>query len=204
MPHIDNLRVKDLLEYIESECPYGVQYLPEDYFKKQPNRPWLCNLCKLLIILFYKGNTFNEEKFKELVSNAIKSRERHIIETNSLEIKTEKRIADAIMNSSFISSKISAFMYFIATRGRSHLLMRTSKHKNERARHVNLYKDEESKSEDEENCIDTLKDEIKKLSQELNEKQNEIRKNEKYGDLLSDLFQKGIIDSEGNFIEDKL
>ena len=142
-------------------------------------------------------------RFGELISDAIKSRERHIIESNSLEIKTEGRIADAIMNSSFISSKSNKYINIIASKGRSHLLMRTPKLKSDRKKNMHLYKDEEEKSEDEKNDVKILKDEIKKLNEQLNDKQKEIRKSEKYGDLLSDLFQKGIIDNEGNFIEEK-
>ena len=82
--------------------------------------------------------------------------------------------------------------------------MRTPKLKVGRKKNIHLYKDEEAKSEEDENCIKSLKDEIKWLNEQLGEKQLKIRKSEKYGDLLSDLFQKWIIDDEGNFMNDKL
>ena len=91
----------------------------------------------------------------------------------------------------------------IATKGRSHLLLRTPKQKNERKKNISLYKDEEDKLEEESKEVESLKDEIKNLTQQLKKKEEEIKDNEKYGDLLSDLFQKGIIDEEGNFINDQ-
>ena len=67
-----------------------------------------------------------------------------------------------------------------------------------------LYKDEEVKSEESDEDINDLKEEINSLTQQLKNKDKEIQKNEKYVDLLSDLFQKGIIDSDGNFIEQEI
>ena len=67
-----------------------------------------------------------------------------------------------------------------------------------------LYKDEEIKGEESDEDIDTLKNEIKSLTQQLKDKDKVIDKSEEYADLLSDLFQKGIIDSQGNFIEQNI
>ena len=67
-----------------------------------------------------------------------------------------------------------------------------------------LYKDEEIKGEESDEDIDTLKNEIKSLTQQLKDKDKVIDKSEESADLLSDLFQKGIIDSQGNFIEQNI
>ena len=67
-----------------------------------------------------------------------------------------------------------------------------------------MYKDEENKSEESAEDVDVLKTEIKSLTQQLKEKDREINKNEQYADLLSDLFQKGIIDLDRNFIEHEI
>ena len=85
-------------------------------------------------------------------------------------------------------------MFSLASKGRSHLLLRTPKEKKVKSRNIRLYKDEESKSEEE-------KEEIKTLTKKIKEKETEIKKNEKYADLLGDLFQRGIIDADGNFID---
>ena len=67
-----------------------------------------------------------------------------------------------------------------------------------------LYKDEGVKSEVSDEDINDLKEEINSWTQQLINKDKEILKNEKYVDLQSDLFQKGIIDSDGNFIEQEI
>ena len=94
-------------------------------------------------------------------------------------------------------------MFSLASKGRSHLLLRTPKEKEVKSRNIRLYKDEESKSEEEEKEeINVLKEEIKILTKKIKEKETEIKKNEKYADLLGDLFQWGIIDADGNFIDE--
>ena len=49
--------------------------------------------------------------------------------------------------------------------------------------------------------IDNLKDEILRLSNKLKEKDDENKESYKNADLLNQLFQKGIIDSEGNLFD---
>ena len=82
------------------------------------------------------------------------------------------------------------------------MLLRTPKEKKVKSRNIRLYKDEESKSEEEKEEINVLKEEIKTLTKKIKEKETEIKKNEKYTDLLGDLFQRGIIDADGNFIDE--
>ena len=107
VPHIENLRVRDLIEFIETECSFGLAYIPDDYNKRSLNRPWLFNLCERFILIYYLGNTFDEEKFSKLIVDAIKSRQDYIVQNNSLEIALNNRIAQSLMNSSFVSSKIN-------------------------------------------------------------------------------------------------
>ena len=81
-------------------------------------------------------------------------------------------------------------------------MLRTAKKQDVGKRSIALYKDEEPKSENDDDNIDGLKEEIKTLSQKLREKENEVKKSEKkYAELLADLFQKGIIEANGDFIE---
>ena len=56
------------------------------------------------MLKFYYRYTFDEDKFKNLINDAIKERKNKIIQTNSLELTTNNRIAEALKNSSFISS----------------------------------------------------------------------------------------------------
>ena len=48
--------------------------------------------------------------------------------------------------------------------------------------------------------IQSLKAEIKRLKEILNQKEINSEQNEKYAELLSELYEKGIIDMDGEFI----
>ena len=48
--------------------------------------------------------------------------------------------------------------------------------------------------------IQTLKSEIERLTDIIKEKEVNTQQNEKYAELLSELFEKGIIDVDGKFI----
>ena len=63
-------------------------------------------------------------------------------------------------------------------------------------------KGDESKEETKDFQIIDLKNEIKVLKDELRMSQDVRDKSNKYADLLNDLFHKGIIDEDGNFIND--
>ena len=56
--------------------------------------------------------------------------------------------------------------------------------------------------EEKDSQISKLQNEICKLKNELETNREIIDKNDKYADLLNDLFHKGIIDEEGNFLDD--
>ena len=56
-------------------------------------------------------------------------------------------------------------------------------------------------SEEEKEDIESLRNEVLKLHNQLKNKDEEVKQNEKYADLLSDLFQKGIIDADVNSIQ---
>ena len=153
------------------------------------------------IITFYLGNTLNEDRFKLLITEAIKKRETFILDKHSMEIKVDSRIAEALNSSSMLSSNINNILNFIAQKGRSHLLLRD---KEEEKTMKGLKKISERNQQRynqmwEEN--EYLKAEIEKLGDEIDRKRNKSKDDEKNRELLSDLYEKGIIDENGNIIE---
>ena len=62
---------------------------------------------------------------------------------------------------------------------------------------------EEEKQQSYTQIIRDLKSEVSKLKNELDEKKEDNEVRNKYADLLSDLFFKGIIDENGKFIKEK-
>ena len=143
----------------------------------------------------------NEDQFRLLISQAIKERETFIIDKHSMEIKVDSRIAEALNSSSMLSSNTYNILNFVAQKGRSHLLLRD---KEEDKTMKGLKKIAEKNRQRynqmcEEN--DYLKSEIEKLAEELDRKSDEAQDENKNRELLSDLYEKGIIDEEGNIIE---
>ena len=63
--------------------------------------------CQFMYFINYIiiGNTFDQEKFKEMISKAIKDREKFILSKNSMEIIADLRIVYALNSSSMLSSK---------------------------------------------------------------------------------------------------
>ena len=83
-------------------------------------------------------------------------------------------------------------------------MLRTPNLRNHKKNNVALYRDEESKLEEDKNELDAMKEKIKCSTKDIKKKDERIQENQKYADLLTDFFQKGIIDSKGKFIHDKL
>ena len=52
--------------------------------------------------------------------------------------------------------------------------------------------------------IQSLKTEIEQLKDIISQKENESKENHKYAELLSELYEKGIIDTEGRFIDSEI
>ena len=119
---------------------------------------------KKFVLKINLGNIFDEENFSKLILDAIKARQDYIVQNNSLEISLNNRIAESLINSSFVSSKLSFLIIFIASKGKNHLLLRTPKQKNDRKKNIALYKDEEVKYEEKSKEVESLKEEIKNLT----------------------------------------
>ena len=61
---------------------------------------------------FHLGNTFNEEDFDTMIFAAIKEREQYIVTKNKMEINWDPKIAEALFNSKFISSRVLHYLMF--------------------------------------------------------------------------------------------
>ena len=104
VPQIKGLRVEDFVNFIVNEVDNGVDYLPENYKEVALNRQWIVNLCKYFLLILLKGNSFNEEGFKTMITEAIKEREQFIISKNSMIITIDSRIVEALNSLSMLSS----------------------------------------------------------------------------------------------------
>ena len=103
VPQIKGLTVEDFVCFIETEVDYGVHYLP----KLQKKLHWIGN--RLSIYAFYKLYQYRQyfwpTKFKEMISKAIKDKEKFNLDKNSIEIIPDPRIVNVLNSSSMLSSK---------------------------------------------------------------------------------------------------
>ena len=119
------------------------------------------------IFIYDIGNTFNEEKFKEMISEKIKERENYILTKISMEIATDSRIVAVLNSSSMLSSKYNFTNVYIAQKGRSHLLLRDQEEEKSMKGLMNIAKDNKRKYLAAESENEYLKVEIEKISLQL-------------------------------------
>ena len=84
-----------------------------------------------------------------------------------------------------------------AQKGHSHQLLRKAIIKKENERKF----EEEEKNRESESPVSELEETIKELREELNQKNQQIEDFERDSEILKDLYAKGIIDLDGNYIE---
>ena len=87
-------------------------------------------------------------------------------------------------------------------KGRSHLLIRHKPNKNGREANMGIDEEEDKSENPKGQKIASLKDEVLKLMQALSGKDDLAKRHDEDADLLNELFKRGIITSEGEFIED--
>ena len=118
-----------------------------------------------------------------------------------MEIKVDPRIVKALNSSSMISSKVNIYFIHIAQRGRSHLLLRDQEEE-KAVKGIKKIADKNKKKYIEMwNENEYLKSEIEKIEEELERRKNDGEENKRNRGLLSDLYERGIIDEDGNIIK---
>ena len=90
----------------------------------------------------------------------------------------------------------------IASKERSHLLLRKLNPDHNPKKFRQMLSTERKRHEEAKDEIVSLRDEISKLNTELYYRIKDLSRNDKYADLLNELFQKGIINSDGMFISE--
>ena len=86
---------------------------------------------------------------------------------------------------------------YLASKGKSHLFLKKNILRKERERN----EEEELERKEELDSIPLFQNKIRELEEDLAEKNKEIENLEKDQDILRDLYECGIIDANGNLIE---
>ena len=121
LPHIESLRNKDLIWFLENKCDDALNCLPDDCKMRSINQQRLWILCITKFINHSLGNTFNTEAFEEMISEAIKERQDKYIEKHWLMIDADPRIVEVFQNSSFVSRKIYIKLNYCFKRKKSNV-----------------------------------------------------------------------------------
>ena len=131
------------------------------------------------------------------VQKILDDREKYTIQKRSLSIEIDKKIADLLLSSQMVSGWYICILKSLVSKGKSHKLLRKT-----------LLKDkniEKKESEKEQMKALVLVPELKKQIYELHEilEEKELELDNKFKDLviLEKLFNKGLIDGEGNPID---
>ena len=95
----------------------------------------------------------------------------------------------------------SCLLSLIASRGRSHMLIRRGASPVEEEKENVEVTNQNIRFESQSNQIEMLKNEVTKLKAELDNKSKDADLNNKNADILHKLYKSGYIDEEGNILD---
>ena len=120
-----------------------------------------------------------------------------MLEKSNLTIKMDPKIAKIFENSQNVSCILIFSLLCLVEKGKSHKLLRKAILNDQRKVHQ-LGKEE---LKDAASLVPELKREIDELVRELDSKNEKIEEYERQAKMLSNLFELGVIDGEGNLIK---
>ena len=198
VPQVKGLRVHQILN--EARKHWRIDdYLPEMKDDKLPNREFVVNIGNTSNILIQVVNTLIPDQLQAMVDKAMDEREEKYTKKKNISMRVLPEFKRLFDDTKEISSKIYIIIY-PGHNGRFHQLVRNSdqrrRNREERVR--------TSESEMEVKLGMYQRDKIiENLQNEVKEFEAVTRENDKNSEILSRLFECGIIDAEGRFIDRK-
>ena len=178
VPQYKGLRVEDIIKFA-SRSVNTKPYLPEYDYTKVPNREWIWNIV----------NSHIPNDFQKYIKLKEDERREELLMSSNLAIKVKPEILGIFKSSQAVS----------IVKGKSHFLTRDPKSTKDKLE-LKLPKEEKEvmkRSEEFEREIEHLKDKLIKLEDIERENYENMEK-------LSKLYEAGIINEEGNYINDKM
>ena len=127
----------------------------------------------------------------------MKEREEHMLEKINLTIKMDPKITKIFENSQNVSCILLISFLCLVVKSKSQILLRKATLYDQRkARQL-----DEKELKDATSLVPGLKREIDELVEELDSKNEKIEEYERQAKILSNLFDLGVIDGEGNLIK---
>ena len=179
VPQYKGLHVKDLLRFAATKINIK-KYLPDYEYCKEPNREWLCNLL----------NTLLGKDFQDYIKERIELRKRELIESKNLGVYAKDEFVNIFKKSQAVSSM----------KGKSHFLVRMPRDTKEKKIINNL--EEEKKGSD--TKVRGLVKEIDDLRLKIQQLEDNQLDNEDNLEKLSNLYKLGIIDENGQPIDNRM
>ena len=179
VPHYKGLRISDILDFAAAHTDI-LNYLPEYDYNKEPSREWICNVI----------NTLIPREFKEFIDLKVEERKKSIIDNQNFKITAKPEFLQLFKESKSVSLR----------KGRSHFLSRMPKKTKQQLLIENLVKEkEEHKAENSD-----LKVEIDKLHDKVEFLAEFEKQSNEHAHKLAKLFDLGIVDEDGNPIDNKM
>ena len=179
VPQYNGLHVKDILKFASTKVNIK-KYLPDyDYFK-EPNREWLWNIV----------NTLVPQDLQSFIKEKIEIRKNDIIKSQNLGIQAKPEFISIFRKSQAVSSM----------KGRSHFLARMPKISKDRQMILDLEEEKEVHDSKVKKLIDEI-DDLRNKIQQLEDSQTD---NEENINKLSNLYELGLIDENGQPISNRM
>ena len=173
---INGLRVPQILLFARAKMDID-KYLPDYDYEKEPNRSWLANVVNSLI----------GKKFQDHIALIVKKQQKEKLKNQNLAIQALPQFVNIFKKSDAVST----------TKRKSHFVMRPPKPPKTLQGKEYI---EEIKYEYE-NRITKLNDEMDYLKWQLNEFEQSEFETSKNRDKLAKLYEKGLINSDGELKE---
>ena len=173
------LRVKDIIKFASTQL-YIFKFLSKCSYNKEPNREWLWNIV----------NSLMTSQFNKFIETKIDTRNIDLILSQNIGISTKPEFIEIFKKSQSISS----------IKGGSHFLERTPKQSKDQLKIRQLEEEKvnnEYKSKVFKLEIDELKTKLKKMEEQQLDTEDNIER-------LGKLYELGLIDENGELINNKM
>ena len=179
VPQYGGLKVRDLLRFARTKVKID-EFLPEYSYTKEPNREWLCNVI----------NTLITDDFKKFIKINIEKRNKELISSQNLGINATSEFIEIFKKSQSIST----------AKGKSHFLARTPKLTKDQHKVIAI---EEEKKEIQ-SKTDMLEEELNELKAKVRDLEYDKEEADANIEKLSKLYELGVIDDKGEFINNDM
>ena len=173
------LTVRDIIKFAKTKIDIN-SYLPDYEYLKETNREWLWNVVNSLI----------PNEFQKYIKIWEEKRREELLQSSNLAIRVKPEFLDIFKSSQSVST----------IKGKSHFLTRNPKITKDKIS-ISILNEEKKELE---RRSDAFQNEVKQLKNKLSRLEEIEKENEDNLDKLSKLYDAGIINEEGYYINNRM